>query len=175
MSLADLIQALTLLLPALIAWRTGRIWATLGTAGLVQLAGAGLNTVLLDAAPALFAPSSGTTDLHDTYYVATPTSHLITMGLVCISLALPHWALERRNALLIRPVAWAGTFSLLFAQVAGWFLPRLTLANAEVENFEQMRALFTKVNTVSAALIFSMPLAVALLITVMILSALRRR
>ncbi len=95
---------------------------------------------------------------------------------MCIGLALPLWVLERRAALLVRPIAWAGTFSLVTAQVAGWFLPRLALANAEVETFEQMRALFTKVNTVSAALIFSMPpLAVALLIAVMILSALRHR
>ena len=175
MSLADLIQALTLLIPILVARRTGHIWATLSSAGLVLLAGAVLNTVLLEAAPSLYAPSSGAGDLHDTYYIATPTSHLVTMGLVCLGLALPLWALERRGALLIRPVAWAGTFSLLIAQVAGWFLPRLTLAFSTVEDFEQMRALFIKVNTVGAALIFSMPLSVALLIAVMAISALRHR
>ena len=175
MSLADLIQALTLLIPVLIAWRTGQIWATLMAAGLIQMTGAGLNTVLMEAAPALYAPSSGASELHDTYYIATPTSHLVTMGLVCLGLALPLGVLERRTALLALPIAWAATFSFIIAQVAGWFLPRLTLANARVEDFEQMRALFTKVNTVSAALIFSMPLSVALLITVMLLSALRRR
>ncbi|WP_421701286.1 hypothetical protein [Aliiroseovarius sp.] len=175
MSLADLIQALTLLIPILVAWRTARIWATLTSAGLVLLAGAGLNTLLLEAAPGLYAPSSGASDLQGTFYIATPTSHFITMGLVCLGLALPLWALERHNALLVRPVAWAGAFSLLIAQVAGWFLPRLALAFSTVEDFDQMRALFTKVNTASAALIFSMPLSVALLIAVMAISALRRR
>lgn len=174
MSPTDLIQALTLLIPALIAWRSRRVWATLLAAGALQLLGAGMNTYLLDLMPGLYDPAPTQDGLAETYYLTMPTGYFMTISMVCIGLSLPLWVLERRNRLLARPLAWAATFSLLLAQTISWFLPRLVLATAEPESFDQIRALSTKLNTSSAVLLISMPLAVALLIAVMTLSAVRR-
>ena len=175
MTLADLIHIAILLIPALVAWRTGLLWPALLSVALVQLVGAGLTVGLIDRMPWLFQQMGHDGTLSDSYTVASPPSYLITLSLIWAGLCLPTWALERKGALLSRALAWAATWTLLVGQAASWLLPRLILARTTPQNFDDMSAAFDQVTTISAAAGVAMLIAFATLIAVLIWSGLHRR
>jgi len=125
MTLSDLFQILILLTPIVLAWRGAKLWGLLASVGALHVATSILTKLLMAIVPFLFRPAGSDASFHDTYYVATPPGFPVTTAIIWATLALITWRLEYKDALGAPRLARGLFWTLLGAQAAGWFIPRL--------------------------------------------------
>ncbi|MCI2399300.1 hypothetical protein [Aliiroseovarius subalbicans] len=170
MTLSDLFHALIVLVPVGLAWRGAQLWTLMASVAGLYLGTAALSRLLLTLAPQLFAVGGTDPALQDSYYVAAPPGTWTT-ALVWGLLALATRALAQRNALLYPRLACGLFWGLLVAQVSGWVLPRLWMAQVTSLDPETLVERFTPLNGTAMALGIVAFVALAGLITLLAASA----